>query len=270
VLVYDVETLRTPEEVCPEDPVKGWQNPVAMGFGSAVVYDYRTDRYYCFMTAERQQLIEMLFGRFVVSFNGIKFDNRVALEGRCEETQELSTPWLNYDLLLEVVRAKFQVASVREAELQYGAMNVHDGTIGLDGLAHGTLGMRETGHGSKSPLLIREGKWGELFAYNLHDVRLTRKLLDFLMRYGYLIDRGGFKIEIEVPEWVRKEYLGTQCGCGRGNAEVHCGGLSTARAGLVQSVREIQSPGVPEKFTFADSPSESGNPDCGFAEDLQP
>jgi len=240
MLVYDVETLRTPEEVSPDNPVKGWQHPLLMGFGSAVVYDYRTDMYHCIVTGERQRLVRMLTDQVVVSFNGIKFDNKVTLDCDCPDNMDLPTPWLNYDLLLEVVKAKFQVKTVREAEIEMGAVIVHDGSIGLDGLAQGTLGMAKTGHGSKSPLLIREGRWGDLFAYNLHDVRLTRKLMDFLMRYGYLIDRGGFKIEIVVPGWVKASYYGHQCGCG--NAKAPTGIMA--------------------------NPSACGNPECGFEDDL--
>lgn len=40
VKVYDVEVLRTPDEV------EGtWRNLRGMGFGTAVVFDYRADRY---------------------------------------------------------------------------------------------------------------------------------------------------------------------------------------------------------------------------------
>jgi hypothetical protein len=208
MLVYVVETLRTPEEVSPDDPNCGRQHPMLMGFRSAVVYDYQTDLYYCIITSERDRLVRMLTGQVVVSFNGIKFDNKVTLDCDSPENTDLPTPWENYDLLLEIVKSKFQCRSVLQAEKEYGAENVHDGTTGLDGMAQGTLGMWRTGYGSKSPLLIREGRWGDLFAYNLHDVRLTRKLLDFLMQYGYLIDRGGFKIEIAVPDWARADYHG--------------------------------------------------------------
>jgi hypothetical protein len=222
MLVYNVETLRTPEEISPDNPNQGWQHPMLMGFGSAVVYDYSTDLYHCIITQERERLVRMLSlgvppctasRQVVVSFNGIKFDNKVTLDCDCQDNMDLPTPWRNYDILLEIVKAKFQCQNVREAEKELGAVIVHDGSIGLDGLAQGTLGMGKTGHGSKSPLLIREGRWGDLFAYNLHDVRLTRKLMDFLMRYGYLIDRGGFKIEIVVPEWVKMDYYGHGCQC---------------------------------------------------------
>jgi hypothetical protein len=106
--------------------------------------------------------------------------------------------WLDLDLLLKVVRGKFNVGSVEEAEQKYGMKEVHDGSIGLDGLAQGTLGMGKIGHGSKSPAMIQAGKWGEVFEYCLHDVRLTKKLFDFANKYGYLIDRKGSKIPVEV------------------------------------------------------------------------
>jgi len=167
-----------------------------MGFGTAVVYDYENDLYHFFGPKQKQQLIDLLKGNFVVSFNGIRFDNRVLLGNDYQERDHL---WEDFDLLLEVVRSKFGVDSVEEAEERYGAKQVHDGSIGLNGLAEGTLGLKKTGHGSKAPQMIREGKWADVFAYNLNDVRLTRLLYEFAERYGYLIDKSGRKIPIGMP-----------------------------------------------------------------------
>jgi hypothetical protein len=178
-LVYDVEVLRTPDET-----EGGWNNPWGMGFGTAVVYDYQDNLYRFYIQEQRTELVQSFQGNTIVSFNGIKFDNNVIVAPEMEKGN-----WENYDILLEVVKSKFGVNTVKEAEEEYGASEVHDGSICLDGLAKGTLGYHKTGHGAKAPLLIREGKWAEVFAYNLQDVRLTKMLYDFMRTYHYLIDR---------------------------------------------------------------------------------
>jgi hypothetical protein len=187
--VYDVEVLKGPDEL-----ETGWSDPWAMGFGTAVVYDYQKDLYLFYGKGDRLKLVTDLAESIVVSFNGVRFDNNVILQ---PNVHRVSAPWQDYDILLEVVKSKFGVSTVTAAEAKVGAPEVHDGSIGLDGLAEGTLGLHKTGHGAKAPDLIREGKWSDVFAYNLNDVRLTRMLYDFIQKYGYLIDRKGNKIFID-------------------------------------------------------------------------
>ena len=186
-LVYDVEVLRGPDEVD-----GGWDNPFGMGFGTAVVYDYCRDVYEFYGEGERRKLVNRLGGNRVVSFNGVKFDANVI----CSRN-EVRPSWEDYDLLLEVIKSKFGLTTVQEAERKLGDKAIHDGTFGLDGLAEGTLGLRKTGHGAKAPELIRNGKWAEVYAYNLNDVRLTRMLYDFVSQYGYVVDRRGRKIVVD-------------------------------------------------------------------------
>lgn len=189
-LVYDIEVLKGPSEVS-----GGWGNPEGMLFGTAVVYDYKADLYHFFGTDHKDELIELLAGNYVISFNGIRFDNKILLGN--DYQSKFAALWDDYDILREVVKAKFGCESVSEAEEKVGNQGVHDGSIGLDALARGTLGLNKTGHGAKAPGLIRENKWAEVFAYNLNDVRLTRKLYDFIQKHGYLIDGWGNKITIE-------------------------------------------------------------------------
>lgn len=187
-LIYDVEVLKSPLEVD-----GGWNNPEAMGFGTAVVWSYFTNQYFFFAPNQKDSLIEILKENKVISFNGIKFDNRVVLGNDYGKGKQL---WGNIDLLLEVIQGKYFLPSVAEAEAKLGDKEVHDGSVGLDGLAEGTLGLHKTGHGSHAPQLIKEGRWSEVFAYKLQDVRLTKQLYEFAVRYGYLIDRKGNKIPL--------------------------------------------------------------------------
>jgi hypothetical protein len=188
-LVYDIEVMKGPDEV-----EGGWSNPEGMGFGTAVVYDYEEDLYHFFGPSEADKLRDFLSTSLVVSFNGIKFDNAVLLGNDYLKRRSESgfTPiWEDFDILVEVVKAKYGVNTVSAAEAKVGADEVHDGTIGLNALAKATIGLEKTGHGSKAPQMIREGRLSEVFSYNLNDVRLTRMLYDFIQKYGYLIDGNG-------------------------------------------------------------------------------
>lgn len=190
-VVYDVEVLRGPDEV-----EGGWENPEAMGFGTAVAYDTGRDRYYFFGPENKVALTHLLKGREVVSFNGVRFDNRVLMGNGYLSEDGL---WDNTDLLLAAVRAKFPgCIDVKDAEDQYGSKVVHNNTLGLDGLAQGTLGRGKTGHGAHAPKLIAANDWAGVFEYNLEDVRLTYKLWAFAKQYGFLVDRAGNVLRITV------------------------------------------------------------------------
>lgn len=192
IAVYDVEVVNGPD-----DTEGGWNNPEGMGHASSVVYDQAADQYRFFEgEAGRIKLIECLTGKLVVSFNGIKFDNRVVLGN---DYQTAPHPWQDYDILLEVVKAKFGLPDVATAEKKMGDRRIHDGSISLDGISEGTFGLKKTGHGAHAPVLYAQKDFAGLYEYNLHDVRLTRKLFDFILQYGFVIDRKRNHIRLEKP-----------------------------------------------------------------------
>jgi len=188
MLFYDIETLRGPDEV-----EGGWTNPYGMGFGTAVVFNDKNNLYSFYGPNDAGLLLNNLNSEIVVSFNGIKFDNRVLLGNENKEEY-----WVDIDLLLEVVKSKFKVQSVLEAEEKYGNQLIHDGSIGLNGLSQGTLGLSKTGHGAHAPELIKQRKWAEVFSYNLNDVRLTKMLYKYAKKYNRLIDGKGNIIKLNL------------------------------------------------------------------------
>jgi len=191
-VVYDVEIAKEVGRV-----PGGWENPEGMGFASAVTYSYADDRYRFWLgDAAHMPLCEFLQGYRAVTFNGVKFDSRVLLGNNREMTIHGVTEngglgWGNYDILLEYVRARFGYDNVGQAENRLGDKAIHDGSFSLDGLSEGTFGLHKTGHGANAPILYQAGKYAELLDYNLHDVRLTRKLFDFIREYGFVVDRAG-------------------------------------------------------------------------------
>ena len=186
--VYDVEVLRGPDEI-----KGGWDNPEGMGFGTAVVYTSDTDIYHMFGPEDKEKAINLLSsGYLVVSFNGIKFDNCEMLGNE----NGLKPPWDNHDVMLEVFKSKFGVQSMAEAHEKIGMKTVHDGSCSLNGLSKGTLNMAKIGHGAVAPKQIQQGLWPEVYQYNLHDVRLTRRLFEFAATYHYLVDGNGEQIDL--------------------------------------------------------------------------
>ena len=141
--------------------------------------------------------------RTAVSFNGIHFDSRVILgnDRAIDRFGRISRDGLwfnNYDILLEYIRSRCNYNTIRQAEARLGDKTNHDGPFGLDGLAEGTLGLNKIGHGAKAPELYKDGKYEDLLAYNLQDVRLTRKLFEFVRFYHYLTDPLGRAIKIPI------------------------------------------------------------------------
>lgn len=213
-IVYDVEIAKEVESV----PGK-WDNPEGMGFASAVAYDYNQDQYFFFLhEGGKKRLLDLLQGKIAVTFNGVKFDSRVILgntrsahpfriwdgykthETGLMQIQQgnagIEDHWRDYDILLKYIQSRFEYQNVKQAEERLGDKTIHDGSFGLDGLAEGTFGLHKTGHGAKAPILYQQEKYSELLEYNLHDVRLTKKLFDFIQQYGFIIDRNGRVIRI--------------------------------------------------------------------------
>ncbi len=203
IRVYDIEVVRGPNEV-----KNGWENPEAMGLAIAICYDYHLDKYIFYEQAERgrTRLIQHLGGMYVVSFNGVKFDSKILLGNdrlvKCEDGFPVTRPmngmekWMNIDLLLLAIQGKYGLDTAEEAYSRSRHRSIHDGSLSLDGIARGTLGKAKTGLGAKAPLLFNRGLFGELYAYCLEDVRLTRQLFEFAVRNGYLVDRKGTRIDI--------------------------------------------------------------------------
>ncbi len=205
IIVYDVEIIK-PVNTVPG----GWDNPEEMGFACAVAYIYSLNAYqFYYMEEGRQELMAVLDGNLAVSFNGIQFDSRVlggnarAVHGEyvgidCKASRA-HYGWHNYDLLLEFVKSKYILAAPDLALAKLSQKDIHDGSFSLDALAGATINKTKIGKGVDTPILLAEKKLPALFEYNLHDVRITRSLFEFVVKYGYVIDGHGSKYLIHWP-----------------------------------------------------------------------
>jgi len=198
IVVYDVETRHWDREV-----KGGFDNPEAMGFGCAVLYNYQRDAYEFFTALRRMRdYFAVRTVQLAVSFNGLKFDNRVIWGNDLRYCANQVVP--QFDILQEVVRRRFGVGSVAEAEAVVGEEKIHgNGWFSLDNISRETLGRAKTGHGKDAPHLIRNHKWAQVLAYNLHDVRLTQALFEHIVVCGYLVAGDGERVDFDPPaDWV--------------------------------------------------------------------
>ena len=203
-VVWDVEVIRGPDEV-----PGGWRNPEAMGLASAVVWDYGTQRYHFYLhESSKPKLIEHLKGHICIGFNSIRFDSRVLLgndihitpmnrvfvtsTGPLDEDNPPEVMLDHIDLLVAYIQQRYkQTTNWQELEEILNKPEIHDGTFNLDALCKATINMKKSGHGAHAPKLYKEKRYDELLEYNLQDVRLTKKLFEFISKWGYLIDGKG-------------------------------------------------------------------------------
>jgi DEAD/DEAH box helicase domain-containing protein len=156
ILVYDIETKETFQEVGSRDPAK-------LHISMVGVFSYRDNKFTSYTEGELP-----LFWRrleqcdFLVGFNNKGFDDQVCAAYFSEMPKVCS-----FDILEEVHKVlKFRIK--------------------LDTIAQATLGEGKSGDGLKAIQLYREGKIDELRDYCLQDVKVTRDIFDYGRQYGHI------------------------------------------------------------------------------------
>ncbi|MFZ5765333.1 MAG: DEAD/DEAH box helicase [Thermodesulfobacteriota bacterium] len=169
--VFDVETKRSAAEV------GGWHRAERMGISFAVVYDGESDDYAVYAEAEVEGLIAHLRRlELVVGFNTTRFDYQVL--SAYTDFPLSSLPSL--DLLVEVKK-----------RLGY--------RLSLEALAEQTLGVRKGGSGLLALQWYKEGEFAKIIEYCRRDVEITRDLLHFALRHGYLLFRNKAGHTVRCP-----------------------------------------------------------------------
>ena len=163
IVVFDLETLRTPEEV------GGWKAQ-EMGLSVAVLYSYHDHRYLVYDKHNVKDMVSLLNSSgMVVGFNHTRFDYEV-LRGLGYEIM----PLRDYDILVE---------SWKSDGLDPDTYDKHHAGYGLDIMAFSTVGSRKTGNGADAPRLWAEGRIAEVVTYCMNDVRLTKELFEHILEW---------------------------------------------------------------------------------------
>ncbi|MCY3753951.1 MAG: hypothetical protein OXG99_07675, partial [Alphaproteobacteria bacterium] len=153
----------------------GFEDHENCGVSVICAYDYATGRYRVFMEdnfAEFVALADDPASMPVIGFNSMSFDDKVLAANELAVTT-------NYDLLREMWRSVGL-----GPEFQYPT---HVG-FSLDATAKANGLPGKTGHGALAPVQWQLGEIGQVVDYCLEDVRLTKTLIDKVLRYGRLTD----------------------------------------------------------------------------------
>jgi DEAD/DEAH box helicase domain-containing protein len=159
IVYFDLETQRTANDA------GGWDRKGNMQMSVGVTYSTRNGRYEIFHESRVHDLIERLRqADLVVGFNLLNFDYHVLMGYTVLDlAHELPTA----DLMLDM-----------EAKLGH--------RLGLDAIAHATLGVRKTAASLDAIRWWREGRILEIAEYCCFDVKVTRLLHEHGCRHKEL------------------------------------------------------------------------------------
>jgi hypothetical protein len=175
-IVFDIETQNTFQEV-------GYDHK-KLKISVVGTYDYSTGEYKAYFENETRELISKLeHASCLIGFNIHKFDLPVLAPYYIGNIMQFNT----LDLLDEV-----------EKSLGH--------RIALDDLARATLDTKKSGHGFLAIEYYRKGELEKLKNYCLDDVRITKDLYEYGLKYGklYFFTAGG-KREIRISFEKKKE-----------------------------------------------------------------
>mgnify|MGYP001593743352 CR=1 FL=1 len=176
IICYDIEIA---EEVQGDwDAAKRGEK----GVSSVVLYDSDTERYHLYDENTIDECMDHLNSAdLLVGFNCEEFD-KPCLQGYTGTL--IIRP--QFDILLSI----WQALGGRRTK-----------GWRLDNVCERTLNLRKNGNGESAPKLYAEGRFGELFDYNLNDVFLTRKLFNHIVAYGTVVGPDGLPLQlVEYPD----------------------------------------------------------------------
>jgi DEAD/DEAH box helicase domain-containing protein len=176
IVYFDLETQRTANDA------GGWARKGDMRMSVGVVYSTATGRYEVFGEAQVDRLVERLRrADLVVGFNVVNFDYQVLM---------------GYTIL-------DLVAELRTADLMADMEKRVGHRLGLDAIAHATLGIQKTAAGLDAIRWWREGRILEIAEYCCFDVKVTRLVHEHGCRHKELFfhDRFARRHRVEI-DWT--------------------------------------------------------------------
>jgi hypothetical protein len=174
MFIYDIEIKRG---IAPANPVErvdgieycaGWEDYATMGVAVIGVFDYTTDSYRIFgekELADFQQFADR--HDRAIGFNNNRFDNNVL-----RANGVVIQPNKSYDILAEIFHAlgSFQKGCRLENVVKANFPNAAG----------------KSGNGADAPIDWQRGRHTKVIDYCLNDVRITKMVLDRILRFGYI------------------------------------------------------------------------------------
>lgn len=154
-IVLDIETQNTFQEIGKHDPTK-------LRISVVGVYFYETNEYKCFLEKNLTALWKKLeYANLVIGYNIRGFDLPVLNNYYPGDLLQLP----NFDIMEEIG----QTIGFR---------------VKLDDIAQATLNQKKTGTGLMAIQYFKTGQIDKLCDYCLQDVKLTKRIYDFICREG--------------------------------------------------------------------------------------
>ncbi len=184
-IVFDLETQKSFDEVGGRD-----RNHL-LKISVLGLYSYRDNKYYTFTEDQIYKAAEMFQAADqIIGFNNKNFDN-VVLQ-----------PYLN-----------FKIAEIPTLDILEEVDKIIGHRVKLDNLAQTTLGVAKSGDGLQALKLWKLGQMDDLKKYCLDDVRITKDLYDYILKYGKVLYKDYFEtkeIKLSFPEPVERKPLSKQ------------------------------------------------------------
>jgi DEAD/DEAH box helicase domain-containing protein len=179
-LVFDLETQKSFEEV------GGYGRNHLLKISVIGVYSYLDDKHYCFTEDQVYRVGEMFQeADLIIGYNIKHFD------------YEVLKPYLSFD-----PHTLPTLDIMEEIEKLIGHR------IRLDNVAQTTLGVGKNGDGLQALKLFKQGRIEELKKYCSQDVKITKEVHDYVLKYGKLLYKDVFdtrEVRIAFPEVVARK-----------------------------------------------------------------
>lgn len=174
MFIFDIEIKHG---IAPNDPNErksnikycdGWTDYAAMGVACIGVWDYTTDSSRVFGELELEEFQKFIDSQdCAIGFNNNRFDNNVL-----RANDVTIAPQKSYDILAEIYHAL--------GSFQRGCSLVNVVKASFPKSAG------KTGDGALAPELWQTGFHTRVIDYCLNDVRLTKMIMDKILRHGHI------------------------------------------------------------------------------------
>jgi hypothetical protein len=168
MIIYDVEILRAiPDRRGERQPdieyCAGFDDFHNMGIACLCGYNYADDSYFVFGKNELGEFEKLVKQTdCVVGYNIFKFDNNLLNAEGVNIPRDLC-----YDLFHEIYLKTKRF-------------------IGLNAMSEANGGKQKTENGALAPIMWQKGEYTRVINYCLNDVRMTKRLVDKVIRQGWL------------------------------------------------------------------------------------
>jgi DEAD/DEAH box helicase domain-containing protein len=195
ILVFDLETRKDAKTLRPDNEELGWTalREGEGGISALAIWDVTEQWLYLYDDYSIQAAVAHLESADVlVSFYGEKFDVPV-IEGILGRKLRIK---YHYDIYREIAEA-----------------NAHRGIVGrkgdftLDAVCKRNIGKGKTSNGAHAVELVKLGKFGELFNYCGHDVKLTKELFEYACLGNGVMNINNSFLPLSIPDWIKKAMI---------------------------------------------------------------